>query len=156
MKIVLGILCLILCCFAGYLISAKYKDRLNFYLDFKNFNDNLKKEISFSQKTIKQILLEKQQNNSIFYTLISKNILSNENPTNKELYFLTKNEIDEVLTYITNVGNSDKNSQLTYLNNFESILNEKVNVVKEEEKKYKNLYIKIGFLIGLMLLIAFL
>ena len=76
--------------------------------------------------------------------------------TKDNLYFLTKNELEEVFAYVSNIGNSDKTSQLSYLNNFNEVLTEKLKVCKEEEGKYKNLYIKIGFLIGLILFIAFL
>ena len=77
MSIVLGILCLILCCFGGYLISSKFKERVCFYLDFKNFNEIIKKEVSFSKKTINEILLLNKNEFSVFYYCINNKIINN-------------------------------------------------------------------------------
>ena len=57
------------------------------------------------------------------------------------------------MDFIEKIGKSDGKTQLDYLNNIEkSILSEYDKSCKNEEK-YKKLYIKMGFLVGLVLLI---
>ncbi len=62
-------------------------------------------------------------------------------------------EVHKVLEYFEKIGRFDKETQLEYLNNVNKIIIEKQQASSLDEKKYNALYIKLSFLIGLILLI---
>ena len=52
MKYVLGAVLLSLSTFCGYVLSFRYRERLNFYSDFYGFNERLKTAVSFTLQTL--------------------------------------------------------------------------------------------------------
>ena len=152
MNFFIGIVLLILSTYVGYFITKKFDNRVRFYQQFNNFNNVLKNEMLFSQKTIKKILLE-NNNNEYFYKKI--NNFFNKIGENLQCNFLDKEEVLYLDNYISSIGQGDVTSQIGYLEKVSNYLNDKCNSSLAEQKKYKSLYIKLGFLIGLMLLILF-
>ena len=149
MKIFLGI---ILVCFStllGYILSAKFTFRKEFYNDFYNFNTKLKQEISFRQTTL--IALVKNLSNSDFNLTLKNQIQNNEFNFNKN--YLKKDEIEYFDNYLRTIGTGDKNSQLDFLDKINVDVLEKQKQTSEEEIKYKSLYIKLSFLLGLILFV---
>lgn len=150
MKIVLGLILLAFSTLIGFLLGGKYSDKLQFYQDFCEFNDRLKLEISFKQTTLLKIL-ENEKRRSDFYLAIKDYIIFKEKKFDKK--YIDAHEKEFFLSYLSNIGTSDKNSELKYLENATNIIYAEHNKIKIEEKKYRTLYIKLGFLIGLMLFI---
>ena len=70
--------------------------------------------------------------------------------------YLNEEEMTFLLTYVETVGESDSISQIKFVEGSEKYLENKEMFSAEEYKKYKNLYIKIGILIGLIMFIALL
>ena len=64
--------------------------------------------------------------------------------------YLNKEEIDFFKAYLTRLGSSDKFSQLSYLEEVGVQIDKRLSVATENEKKYKKLYLKLGFLLGLI------
>lgn len=154
MNYVIGILLLVISIYIGYSIAKKYDKKLNFYYQFNNFNNILKNEMLFSQKTIKKIILENYLENDYFYKKLMNYF--NDNLVNVDCKFLDKEEILFYDTYLSTIGQGDLTAQIGYIEKTANYLAEKYNQSLSEQKKYKSLYTKIGFLIGLMLLIIFL
>ncbi len=155
MKILLGIIALIACTGIGYFFSRKYSVRKEFYTDFSGFNKNLKSEISFRQDSILNIINKCSERKSIFYKNITEHFIENK------LIVLDKNtfnqeEIAFFSNYIENIGASDKNTQISFLEEVDVKLKDVLAKTCEEEKKYKALYIKLGFLCGLIAFIILL
>lgn len=157
MNLFLGLIILCLSVYIGTTFSKKYKDKVIFYSNFSYFNQNLKNEISFTQKTI-NCLLEKEKNNkNYFYNNLNAFFLKKEIDNNAiNCNFLDDKEKAYFISYITTIGKGDKNSQLSYLNNVSAYLEERYKSAILDEKKYKTLNIKLGFLIGLTFLIILL
>ncbi len=155
MKILLGIIFLVICTYIGYFLSKKYTIRKDFYCDFYNFNKKLKNEIDFAQKSIKEIISPNINSKSIFYKGVCDSVLENRLPQIDKNIF-SQEEIVFFNTYLESIGGSDKNTQIKFLETAGVKIDESKIKCKEEEKKYKSLYIKLGFLIGLIALIIIL
>ena len=154
MNIFFGTISLLLSTYLGFLLSKKYTDRKKFYLSFCEFNKILKNEISFSQKTIVEILKGRDGTDCFYKYLISYFI--NKKELNLNVEYISKEEKDFLNNYVKTIGNSDKKTQIEYIESISCYLDKKSNEVSIEEKKYKKTYLKLGFLIGLILLIILL
>ena len=152
MKIFLGIILVCLSTFLAYVLSAKFSLRKQFYNDFFNFNNKLKQEISFGQTTI--VSLINNENASDFYCYLRKYL--NNNTFDFDKTYLTNDEIEFYYNYIKTIGTGDKNSQIDFLDNVNTKVVERQRKSLDEEKKYKTLYIKLGFLFGLILFVLIL
>ena len=151
MRLFLGIVLLVICTYVGYIKSNKYYFRKVFYDDFVRFNSKLKQEVAFKQGTIKN-LLDNEKNQTDFIIGL-KNIFSNIQNDDKKIYYLDEDELKEYKTYISNIGTGDKSLMIEYLQSVdESMINKQKQCVLEE-KKYKALYVKLGFFVGLIMLI---
>ena len=71
-----------------------------------------------------------------------------------KITYLTVQEKNFVFEYFAKIGKLDKDTQLEYLKSVSSIILEKQQYSISDEKKYKALYVKLSFLIGLILLIV--
>lgn len=146
MKIFLGIIIIILLSFVGYLLSNKLTKRKNYYKSFNNFNDRLKNEIGFSKNSLLNLFDEENDfNNSLKLLLKGEKI--------NKISYLSKDESDFLIKYAKNIGKSDKNTQIDYINKCKDSIDKLYNESIENEKKYKTLYVKLGFLIGLIIFI---
>ena len=152
MKIFLGILVILFSTFIGYILSKKYTKLKNFYCNFDNFNKMLKTEIAFSQKTLKEIIDEKYSiNNDFLFSF--KLYLENKENFCLNINYLSSDEKAFLLEYFENIGKTEKGSQLEFLKKAEERLSTFYKNAIELDKKYKTLYIKLGFLIGLIIFI---
>ncbi len=157
MKYIIGIFIVILTTYGGYVYSLKYSDKKRFFISFLDFNEKLYSEISFSQSTLIQIIDEYRDEKEDFYLYLLKYFKENNlNIQNIHLKYLSKIEVQNFNNYLKTIGSGDKNSQLQFLNSMQKSLNDKVKKITEEEEKYKNLSIKMGFFVGLMIFIILL
>ena len=134
----------------GYLFSLKYSQSKDFWAEFGFWHKKIKAEISFSQNSLFEILDSGEKNGTF---LISARKYIAEKKINNELKFLSEEEISFVYKYLRNLGTSDKTSQLNFLNSLEPELDGFLRAADEKDRKYRPLYVKLGFLIGLIVFI---
>lgn len=152
MRMILGIVVIVLCTCFGYILSLKYRKRCKYYTDFSDFNILLKKEVSFSQRTICELVdLKIKDNESDFY-LVLNNVISGNN-SKIPLKYLSEGERNFFLSYCKNIGSLDKSSQLDYLEVVQRDVDDGKEKANKDEKKYCSLCVKLGFLIGLIFFI---
>lgn len=152
MKILIGILCVIICTFIGKILSEKYQKRKEFFSELNNLNQKLKSEISFKQSSLKDIV-DSLSNATLKSYLIEYVFNKNESIN---VVFLSNDENDFLKDYSKNLGVFDKNSQLSFLSSVDSQIYTYYKSGREEERKYRKLYIKLGFLFGLIILVVIL
>lgn len=150
MRLLLGIVAFILCVLLSVFLASKYKDRKDFYNDFLSFNKLLIKEVGFGQKTLFNII-DEMKSNSVFLNKLKNKFYNKE--INEDKSLLKKDEQTFFNEYVSNIGTSDKASQMEYLKSVSEYLQENLVITQEEYKKYNTLYIKMGILIGLIVLI---
>ncbi len=153
MNIIIGLVALFSCTYFGFNFSKKFTSRKTFYFDFNEFNKIIKNEINYSQNTLYSILKNNTNTDSDFYKVLKNVILSKEKFTSNQKY-LESDELSYFKSYIEKVGSGDKFSQIKFIDNAYEYVNEKYKIASEDEKKYKKLYIKLGFLVGLIIFIV--
>ena len=149
MKVLLGIILVCLSTLLGYILAGKFAFRKQFYDDYCNFNNIFKQEISFRQTTL--VSLVKNKNSGDFYCVLRNYVQDNEFVFNKT--YLKKDEIEFFHNYLKTLGTGDKNTQIEFIDRTNIVILEKQKKCVEDEKKYKALYVKLGFLFGLILFI---
>lgn len=154
MNFALGVVALIVCVIVALVLSNKFVERKKFYGDFNTFNKRLTSEISYSQASILSLIDEYKDKNTLFFNNLRLYFENNDlKLTSKHI---KKDEIDYFLIYLKTIGTSDKNTQLEFLNGVNSYLEKHVEESIADEKKYRALYVKLGFLFGIMALIILL
>ncbi len=155
MKIFLGITLLITSTLLGYFLSLKYKNKKRFYSDFFDFNLKLKKEVAFSQYTIIELIDKTSKTKTSDFNASLDNIIV-KNSSKINISYLSESEVDFFKNYCANIGSVDKTSQIEYLTIIQNEIEIKKTQAYLDEKKYCSLYIKLGFLLGLIALIILL
>ena len=134
----------------GYLISAGYKESSDFWDSFLTWHKKIKSEIAFSQSSLTEIFAIDDKTDA--FLCAAKEYLSN-NEVSDKLSFLSKEEKSFLEKYLTRLGTTDKDSQLDFLNSMENELNSFRNSAEMKHKKMRPLYVKLGFLLGLIVFI---
>ncbi len=147
MKLFLGFLLFIASILLGYILSTKFTKRTSLFSEFSSFNQLMINEVEFAQNTLTSIV--DNTSNSFAKDVV---VYLEKNEFSK-YDFLNEEENDLILNYFKNVGSQDKISQLQYLKKIDLDINKRFNMCKDEMKKYKQLYLKVGFLIGLILFV---
>lgn len=153
MNVYIGVISLICCTFLGYRLSVKYTERKNFFYDLYGFNEKMIGEMSFGRKTLKKIAENEKENGVMIGNILYDKILYGK--THYPAY-INKEEAAVLDDYFNTLGRSDGESQLKFLSVQRKIFDEKRIETETQEKKYKKLYIKLGFLSGLIILVALL
>ena len=104
----------------------------------------------YTQNSIPKILESLNKDNDFCQCL--KHFYSSKNFVFEKNY-LNSQDLDFLQKYLTQIGKSDKISQQKFIENIDEELNVRLSEAVELEKKYKNLYIKLGVLLGLIALI---
>lgn len=152
MKIFFGVLSVFLCVAVAYKMSDKYIERRKFYESFNDFNKKLKNEVYFTRKTIVSVLEENQNKNDFFYKSVREYYHNNKKRI-RNIKVFSEEESDFFNKYLDVLGVSDGISQINHIEAAENYISEKLNQSIENEKKYRSLYIKLGFLLGLLIFI---
>ena len=153
MRLMLGFVLLAICVGIGHVLSLKFTYRKKFFNDFNCFNDKLKNELMYTLNSIKRIIMQLNFDGD-FFSLI-KSYFETNNSVN-QLTYLSNEEKEFFTDYVNNIGKGDIESQKVYVDNVKIKLNKYCENAISDESRYKKLYIKLGFLIGLIALIIML
>ena len=153
MRYIFGVLIVVLSTYIGHLLANKYRERKLFYDSLLNFNDLLINQVSFGQKSILELI--KNDKNDCLYIVLREYFYAN-NFNETYLNFLDNTEIDFIKNYFKLIGVGEKNSQIEYLKSIKIEIMNKLNNATENVSKYTKLYLKLGFLIGLLIFVSFL
>ena len=161
-KFILGVAIVCFTSFCGYLLAKKYRQRKSFFVQMNEFNERFLSEIAYYRRPIKEFS-EKYEYKGEFDELLSSFVGSlgksgdAEGQAEKgflpEYSFLTKDEAGFVRDYFLMVGKGDSASQSAYFTSVKGTLGEYKRKAAEECAKYGDLYLKLGFLYGLMILV---
>ena len=119
----------------GVFLSAKKKRRMQIFSELYEFNEQLLLNLKFSRQTMDKVA---QNFKFIPEILNGKKLLDGK-------------DWETVGEYLFNLGKSDALSQIDYLNERKVILAKCRDESAENYKKYSSLYIKIFFLIGVLM-----
>lgn len=152
--------CLAILCFTtavGYILASKFRNRKLFFEQLKLFNERFLREIDYAKRPIKefiQIYAYKGDFNDILAIYLEKlghfdDFLS----LFPEISYFTREEERMICDYFNALGKGDSSTQKSNFSCFDAQLNEYSKKAEIEYKKYANLYVKLGVLIGLAIII---
>lgn len=159
-KYLLYILIIVFTSFCGYLLAKKYRKKKSFYAQFVVFNERFISELSYFRRPIYEFISSYEYFGEFLFFL--KEFLSNHEKNTvflQELmddtafYFLKSDEKSMVVNYFSMLGRGDSHSQKVYFTSMNEILKKAEVQAISNCKKYSELYLKMGFLIGLLIII---
>ena len=151
MRILAGAIFVGISTMTGYLLSIKYTERKRFYDDFYSFNKRYIECVSFSGDSIKKIISENRVEGSDFYEYIGK--LFEDKNSNFPKKYLTADETLFLLEYADALGRGDYETEKKKASVWLEKVKEKKEKSESDEKRYKPLLIKLGFLLGAIIFI---
>jgi stage III sporulation protein AB len=158
-KILLGIAIVMFTGFCGFVFSKKYRLRKKFFAQLWEFNERFLSEITYFRRPLTEFV-GKYAYEGEFGVVLNNYFqgLKEESEQNAELdfsdcSFLKTDEKSVLYDYFKSLGRGDSNAQKTYFSSAKEMLAKWKNQTETESKKYGDLYIKLGFLCGLLILI---
>ena len=150
MRIIIGAVIPLILGLIGYLFSARYRESSDFWDEFLTWHKKIKSEITFSQRSLPEIF-DSDDRDDLFLTVAKEYLSDKTIKTN--LDFLSKEEIIFLTKYLESLGTTDKNSQLDFLNSMENDVEYYQQIAEKKNKNFRPLFVKMGFLLGLILFI---
>lgn len=159
LKFLSGIAIIAFMTFCGYLLARKYRRRKDFFSQWKEFNERFLTEISYYRRPVQQFIGDYSYRGE--FSLLLQNFFQKlqEDERNGTLTedgnfaFLKADEKRGVEDYFLMLGKGDSASQKGYFSSIKDTLSKWQQESAESCKRYGDLYIKMGFLCGLLLLI---
>lgn len=162
-KFLLGIAVVGFSAFCGYLLAKKYRQRKAFFMQFKDFNLRFLNEISYYRRPLAAFASEtayqgefQEMISQFFQTIPERSAGERMFLDETQFAFLSQEERSFSENYFQMLGRGDSFSQKNYFSSVKEVLQKKQTETENECKKYGDLYVKIGFLCGLLILILIL
>ena len=162
-KLFLGIAVVTFTSFCGYVLAGKYRQKQLFFRQFYTFNERFLNEISYYRRPLHEFVKRytykdefKELLRVIFYSLEQKKIFFKDILDKQEFFFLNHEEKAVIADYFLMLGKGDSSSQKNYFSSMREVLGKLQRESENSCKKYADLYVKIGFLLGLLILILIL
>ena len=141
----------------GYFLASKYRQRKVFFTQFYEFNERFLREISYSKRPIREFIVSNAYKGD--FSELLKNYLSVLGKEDEllnifsEISYINQEEIKTAIDYFRSLGKGDSESQKNYFSNAKELIGEYKKKSETEYKKYADLYVKLGVLIGLAIII---
>ena len=162
-KFFLGLAIIAFTTYCGYLFSKKHRKKKVFFQQFYLFNERFLNEITYYRRPLTEIILSDKY--AAEFSLLLNSFLQSikENQAiwlqylhSLDFNFLTQEEKNEVENYFSCLGKGDVISQKNYFSSIQEKLKNKSGALEIKVKKIADLYVKLGFLCGLLILILIL
>ena len=157
MKYVLIIILILCCTYVGYGISKYFSNRKAFFSDLVLMMDKLRLDISFSKEKIGDIVsnfsalskpFQKLQSN--FLQMLKDNEF-NQDVLLREINILKEEEKNSIILFFKSLGRFDVENQTKQIVSFTDEFKRYENESAIQKQKYSSLFIKLGFIIGVLI-----
>lgn len=159
-KFLLGIVIVAFTSFIGFLLAGKYRKRKQFFKQLWEFNERFLSEISYYRRPIKEFAAKYVYQGEFkllledFFAEIENRSANDRALVDMPVYKFLKNEEKRIVEdYFLMLGKGDSSSQRGYFTSIKDTLTKLQSEADIASKKYGDLYIKLGFLCGLLVLI---
>ncbi len=158
-KLLLGLAVIAFTTFIGYLLTKKYRKRKSFFSQFYDFNNRFLNEIAYFRRPVGEFIAKYPYNGE--FNEFLKGYLKNINAPfgietllqTDDFSFITKDEKQLIIDYFSTLGKGGIATQTAYYNGVNETLKSVKLQTEQENKRYGDLFIKLGFLCGLFVLI---
>lgn len=146
-KFFIGIIITMITSISSLLFVEKYKKRFEFFNTLKNFNKEMLLTVNYTNYTVDDILKKYDKNfNEVIFNICNKIKINELQLTNDELNFVSD--------YLFLLGKSDRDFEIKNLTKFDCEIEKIYCDSKKEYNSKKQLYVKLGFFIGLVIMIV--
>ena len=159
-KFFLGIGIVAFSSYCGRLLAKKYRQRNSFLKQFKEFNERFLNEITYARRPLIDFISAYSYEGEFrvllqeFYLFLKEKASNSCFTIEGQAYaFLRAEDRQVVEDYFLMLGKGDSVSQKGYFSGMKGVLVELHTQSYNDAKRYSDLYVKIGFLCGLLLLI---
>ena len=145
MKIFLMVALILIIMLIASAVSQQYRDKYDFYFNLKNLLLKYKMNVSFKKEKILNFL--NQQNAKKEFKLFIedyKEYLTTNQLNLENIKLLDSDEKLTLLSILKHLGNYDTENELSQLDNFIYLIDEKLVKAKEEKQKLCPLIIKLS------------
>ena len=155
LKFLLGVAIVALTSLIGYLLARKFRQRKEFFLQFYEFNERFLSELAYRRRPIREFASSYPYKGEFNLLLVAffSGIEERDTFDLPDFTFLSKEEKNLIFDYFSMLGRGDSISQKGYFSSVTETLSSHVNSSADACKRYGDLYIKLGFLCGLLILI---
>ena len=162
-KFIFGISIVAFTTYCGYFLARKYRQKKLFFKELQVFNERFLSEISYYRRPIKEFISKYTYKGEFelflqeYFEAMSVRGQMVDNVLQSAKYaFLKAEEKRVVEDYFLMLGKGDSFSQKGYFSSVKEPLARLQNEAESTCKRYGDLYVKIGFLCGLLILILML
>lgn len=150
MKIALIVILIFVIMLIARAVSEQYKDRFDFFNNLKSFLNHLRLNISFKQEKISDFLLKTEAKKQ-FKTFIEnyQSYLKTNELDLSQITVLDETDKTILTDIIKNVGKFDAKNEISQLDNFILIVNEKLAKSKEDKDKLCPMILKLSLLFAI-------
>lgn len=154
--LLLGVIVFI-CGYIGYGLSKFYISRLKLFTSLINFTEKLDTDINFGKSKLLKIIEDFKCNSKDLkkilegYTVCLNEVRPCTETVFKEVKILKDDEKHIILNFFSELGKLDVYNQTKQIENSKMKFKEILNLCTEEKKKYGNLYLKLGIILGLLI-----
>ncbi len=152
-KLFIGTLIVVFTSVIGYIFSLKYKRKRVFFSDLLSFHERYLSELNYTKRPIYEIIDTINPKNDLYECLQEWLKIENKNEISIDVKYLKQTDIDFFKEYLLSLGKGNSYTQKEVYEAKTDTIKKFYNESKENEKKYTNLYVKLGILIGLTLII---
>ena len=159
-KFLFGVAIVAFTSFCGYFLAKKFRQRKLFFAQFWEFNERFLTEIAYYRRPLNEFVWKYVYKEEFEFLLQEfLNGLSQRSTLDREIVdlpafsFLTKEEKRVVSDYFLMLGKGDSASQKSYFSSVKETLKKLQTDADTACKRYGDLYVKLGFLCGLLILI---
>lgn len=159
-KFLFGLVMVAFTSFCGYLLARKYRQRKLFFRQLYEFNERFLTEIAYYRRPIKEFASKYTYRGEfgelleVFFVRLEDEAIQENTFMDKTHFpFLKEEERRAVEDYFLMLGRGDSISQRGYFSSIKDELFSECTKAEKACKKYADLYVKLGFLCGLLLLI---
>lgn len=138
--------------YIGISLSINYSKRERFFNELISFCNVLFNNIKFNKSKLKVVIKENLDNYKTELKDYLQNYLENKEV---KVSLLTEYENSKVNEFFVSIGKLDSFGELNNIENYKIIFNEFYEDCKFNNKKYGNLYSKLGVIFALILVILF-
>ncbi len=142
----------------GRILAKKYRQRKQFFKQLREFNERFLSEISYERRPLQAFISAYSYQGEFdlllrgYYNALQEDAPSGVSVTG-EISFLSEEEKRTVDDYFLMLGRGDSSAQRGYFSAVKERLIALQSAAETDEKRYGDLYVKLGFLCGLLILI---
>lgn len=139
--------------YIGYFLSGKYRAAKKFYVDWEQFHQKFLTEAGYARRPLGEVI-ESFKDRGAFGAFLTE--YGKRHVWEGKIDFFGKEDNDFLREYFSFLGRTDFKAQKEYFDGVNKKLSSARERAEKDAVRYTDLYVKLGFLLGLIAVILLL